>query len=261
MENMFYLSCLIQQGDVMATPTQTYRIQDRDFSLPCEVRHATSGAATFLVSASAASKLLQGPDFEIVEFLPGRAICSLAIIDYKDNDLGDYDEVSIAFFVRPRGERPLLPYLGNWIDMVRGELGVHIIHLPVNQSFTCEAGRRIWGYPKTVQEIDFHYEDDRATCRLVYDGQHALTLSVPRGGDREMKGGSMKTYSYIEGVPHVTRASQDVTGMGMKMGGAELELGTGLIADQLRSLGLPKKALMTVWLDHMRGTFGAAEKL
>ena len=47
----------------------------------------------------------------------------------------------------------------------------------------------------------------------------------------------MKTWSYVDGAPHVTRARQTVEGFGMKLGGAELTLGTGEIADQLRSLG------------------------
>jgi hypothetical protein len=144
---------------------------------------------------------------------------------------------------------------------VRGELGVHIIHLPVNQGFTCEAGCTIWGYPKTVQEIDFEYAADRATCKLVYDGQHALTLSVPRGGDKTLPEKEMKTWSYIQGVPHVTRARQGGEGFGMKFGGAELTLGSGPIADELRSLGLPKKPLMCTWMEKFHASFGPAEKL
>ena len=98
-------------------------------------------------------------------------------------------------------------------------------------------------------------------CELVYDGKHALTLSVPRGGDKKMSGSELKTWSYIQGVPHVTRAVQGVEGFGMKFGGAELTLGTGPIADHLRSLGLPKKALMCTWMEKFHASFGPAEKL
>jgi hypothetical protein len=239
----------------------TYQVEGRAFSLPCEVRHATSGAATYLVPADVAAEMLPGPEIEIAEMLPGKAVCSIAIIDYKDNDLGDYNEVSISFFVRPRGDKPSIPWLGNWIDMVRNRLGVHILHLPVNQSFTCEAGRVIWGYPKTVQQIDIDYAPDSATCTLVYDGEHALTLKVPRGGDKKVTGGRMTTYSYIEGVPHVTSADQTSEGMGVFFSGAELTLGTGVIADQLRRLGLPKRPLMCAWIEKMSAVFGPAEKL
>ena len=65
----------------------------------------------------------------------------------------------------------------------------------------------------------------------------------------------------IEGIPHRTTASQQIDGMGFRLGGAEVELGTGRIADELRSLRFPKRALMCVWMEHMRASFGRPEKL
>ena len=193
--------------------------------------------------------------------LPGRGLLSIAIIDYKDNDLGDYDEVSIALFVRPRGEPAGVPWLGNWAAMAGGRLGVYIRHLPVNQSFTCEAGCAIWGYPKTVQQIEFEAAGERARCRLVVDGQHALTLSVPRGGARSLPAREMRSYAYIDGALHLNRASSGADGFGMRLGGAELTLGRGPLAAELRSLGLPRRALMTTWMERMHARFEAAEKL
>jgi len=245
----------------VSQPRLSYTIQGREVGLPCQVRHATAGSASFLVPAAAARRLLPGPEVELAELLPGRGVCSIAIIDYKDNDLGDYNEVSIAFFVRPRGDAPALPWLGNWIDLARGRLGVHIRHLPVDQSFTCEAGSTIWGYPKTVQQIDFQVGPERASCRLVQDGEHALTLSVPRGGGKSLPESEMVTYSSIQGVPHRTSARQTAEGFGFHLGGAELTLGRGPIAEELRSLGLPRRALMTTWMEKMRASFGAPEKL
>ena len=158
-----------------------YNIQQTQVGFPVVVRRATSGSATFLVSTSAARRLLPGPALEVAELLPGKALCSIAIIDYQDNDLGDYNEVSIALFVRPaasEGGSRGIPYLGTVMDMMRNRLGTYIHHLPVDQGFTCEAGCTIWGFPKTVQQIDFDYQRDSASCRLVYEGEHALTSEV-----------------------------------------------------------------------------------
>jgi hypothetical protein len=117
-----------------------YEIQGRQVELPVFVRDASSGAATYLVSSAAARRLLPCDDFELAEVLPGRALASLAIIDYRDNDLGDYNEISVAFFVRPRGSSSGIPYLGSALDLFRQRLGTYIQRLPVNQSFTCDAG-------------------------------------------------------------------------------------------------------------------------
>jgi hypothetical protein len=230
-------------------------------TFPVEVRHATAGSATFLVPAEPARALLPIPEIEIAEVLPGKALLSLAIIDYKDNDLGDYNEVSMAFFVRPRGQGPAIPYLGNMLDMMRSRLGTFIVHLPVDQAFTCEAGSVIWGFPKTVQQIDFQYGEDRASCELVYDGQHALTLSLPRGGSKSLPQSTMTGYTSIEGIAHRNEFTSGAEGFGVRFGGAEVQLGEGLIADQLRSLGLPKKAIMTTWMEKMYATFGPSLKL
>lgn len=240
--------------------SRTYTIDGRPFTLPCHVHKAVSGAALFLVPIAPARALMPGPEFEVAAFLPGKAICTIAMIDYRQNDLGDYHEVSIALFVRPKGERPALPWLGNWLDLSRNALGVHILHLPVDQRFTCEAGQKIWGYPKTVQHIQMAYETGRATCQLVYDGEKALSLSLPRGGTKTLKRSRVTTYSYIDGAPARTVAMQGATGFGTHKGvKAELTLGTGLIADQLRSLGLPKKPITALWMEHMSAEFGPPE--
>ncbi|MGH2758054.1 MAG: hypothetical protein ACRDKJ_00655 [Actinomycetota bacterium] len=46
-----------------------------------------------------------------------------------------------------------------------------------------------------------------------------------------------------------------------RLGGAKLELGPHPIADELRTLGLPKRALMTSTLRRMQAEFGAAVEL
>ena len=243
-----------------ASQAQSYVIQGREVRLPVVVRDASSGAATYAVSAAAARRLV--PDaLEPVEVWPGRALCSLAAIDYRDNDLGDYNEVSIAFFVREKGSPHGLPFVGALAAFMRGRVATYIRHLPVDQSFTCEAGRTIWGFPKTVERIEFTHAAARASCALYMGGAHVLTLTVPRGGTRRLPDTVMTTYSLIEGVPHKTAFSSGGEGVGFHLGGATLTLGAHPIADELRSLGLPKRALMTMWMEHMHGSFDAARRL
>jgi hypothetical protein len=237
---------------------QAYAIQGKEVRLPVEVRDASSGAATYLVDAAAARRLVPEA-FELAEVWPGRALLSLALIDYRDNDLGAYHEVSIAFFVRKRGERRFA--LANVGDFFRGALPTYIRHLPVDQSFTRDAGETIWGFPKTIQRIDWDRRPERLTCTLTMDGQHALTLSVPAGGARTLPEQHLTTYSLIHGAPHSTPFTSSAEGAGFHLGGAELTLGTHPIADELRSLGLPKKALATMWMERMRARFDAAVPL
>ena len=71
----------------------------------------------------------------------------------------------------------------------------------------------------------------------------------------------MTTYSYIEGVAHRTSFISRSGGVGFAFSGAELELGEHPIADELRTLGLPKRALFTSWMEKMHATFGVPIKL
>lgn len=243
-----------------ATGAPRYEIQGRSVRMPVVVRDASAGAATFLVRSSIARRIVP-PEFEIVELLPRRTPLAIAVIDYRDNDLGDYKEVSLTFFVRPRGARRSLPWIGAWREMIAGRLGTWIWKLPVDQAFTCEAGRTIWGFPKTVERIDLTRESGSVRCRLEMDGEHVLTLWLPCGGTRTMPEQSLVTYTRIEGIPHATRFTQGGSGVGFALGGARIELGTHGIADALGALGLPKRALFTMWTERMHGRFEAPEKI
>jgi hypothetical protein len=240
---------------------RSFEIQGRSVTLPVVVRDATNASATFLVASDAAQRWLPDGAFEVAELLPGRALLSIAAIDYRDNDLGDYDEVSIALFVRPRGEDRGWPVFGTVRDLARGTLGTYIHRLPVNQSFTCEAGRMIWGFPKTVEEIAIEPRGERLFCRLALDGVHAFTTTFPRGGSGRMPEQELTSYTYLHGVPHRTRASMAGEGFAMRLGGAELVLGSHPLANELRLLGLPRRALFTTFTEHMRATFELPEKL
>jgi hypothetical protein len=247
--------------NVAAVRVRRYVFGGRQVTLPVVVRDAASGAATYLVSAAAARRLLPGPELDVVELLPGRALLVIACIDYRDNDLGDYNEVSLAVFVRRRRETPGIPYLGTALGLARNRIATYIHRLPVNQRFTCDAGYGIWGFPKTVEQIDFEDAGGRRRCRLVMNGRHVLTIGMLRGGTRRLPDAPMETYSYIDNALHRTRFVSGAEGVGIHLGGAEIELGEHPVAEELRALGLPRRALMSVWMEHSHGRFEAPERV
>jgi hypothetical protein len=232
------------------TAPSHYTIQGRSVALPVEVRRASNASALWLVPAAAVAKLLPDDAFQPLVVGGGQTQLILGLIDYQENDLGDYREVAVIFFVHPRGTGP-------------DQAGSFIWRLPVDQSFTCEAGRTIWGFPKTVERIEYDYGPDRLTGTLHMDGRRVFTLTLPRGGEPSADattGGF--TYSYLHGAPHRTPMT---TGGGASLNPpgppASLELGDHPLADALRGLGLPKPPMLVTWVPHMKGTFGAPEKL
>ena len=221
----------------------TYDIAGRTVTMPVRVRDASAGTVLFEVDAVAASTLLPTDSFEIVEAAPGKAHLAVVLVDYRDNDLGAYHEVGLTLFVRPRSG---------------GEEGTFITRLPVDQPFTCEAGRKIWGFPKTVERIDVENTAASSTWTLSMDGELVLAVRAPRGGTDETPAAPMTAYTLVDGAPHSTIFSQQGQGSQILFGGAgvEVTLGSHPVARELASLGLPgAPVVLTTWTERMQATF------
>jgi hypothetical protein len=227
---------------VATASSETFEIQGQTVVLPVEVRDARVAAATFLVPVSAAQALVAPTGLEVRRLPAGRAACSLAFIDYRDNDLGRYHEVAVAFLVRPH-------------DGSKG-VGAYIHQLPVDGAFTCEAGRTIWGFPKFI--ADAPITGNRV--ELSHESRHILTLDVRRR-PLPMPGreATANAYSFLDGVLRCTPWTVRPTGVRGGLGGASLVLGDHPVAQELRSLGLPKRAVFSSTIERMGARFGPAQ--
>lgn len=240
--------------------TSAYVIQGRTVTLPVVVRDAASMSAMFVVPSAGVRRLIPDARLRVPELYPGRTICIIAGIEYRENDLGQYNELSIAFFVTIGDGHPL-PFFGMLSGFVRGTLGAYIHRLPVTTSFSRDAGRDIWGFPKTVDQIEFTDEGAERSCRLSVDGSHVLTLTMTRGGRQRMKDMLQDAYAWRDGILWRTPSVMGGEGVGVHLGGARLVLGDHPIADELRNLGLPRRALTSNWVEHMHARFDAPQKV
>ena len=243
-----------------------WQVLGRTIGLPVEVRQAVQWGVQYLVPAAAAQRIVDPTGLEVTGPLPGRALVALAVCRYDDTDLDSYHEVAVSFVVRLH-DAPARP---SAVDRLRefgsGAIGAYIHRLPVDQEFTCAAGRDIWGYPKWITTIDIDEPDqgDRrsgsgTTIRLVDGGTHVLTLTLAGGGPVRLPSQAPPSYSFRDGVLRRTPWEMSADGVAGRPGGATLVLGDHPMADELRSLGLPKRALFSSSASHMRATFGAAE--
>ena len=224
-----------------------HEVLGQTVTMPVQVRDASAGTVLFEVGREAAAALAP-PGFVVLESSPGRAQVALALVDYRDNDLGSYREIGTILFVRPAGGGPD----GNFIT-----------HLPVDQEFTCVAGNQIWGFPKSVQQIEVTQTPSSSRWILTMDGELVLDLTVPRGGNDMMAPMTMTSYTLLAGQPHATAFTQGGTGNGLTLGGAgvRLALGEHPIAQELASLGLPAEPLLSTWTEHMHATFEQPQPL
>jgi hypothetical protein len=218
-------------------------IDGREITFPMEVTDFNAATLLFSVPATAAAALLPGDAFEIVEVAPGVAQFIVAACDYVANPWGDYNELNLGFLARPAGAPA---------DVI----GSFVYRMPVNQAFTCAAGNQVMGFPKTVETLDASYTDADVTFRLTTADGFALALTVPRApaaGAAERI--DAVSYSYLDGRPHGTTLSMDMGTGFVDPAAVVLELGTGPIAEELRSLGLPAAPDLCTWGEGLRATF------
>jgi hypothetical protein len=227
----------------MADQVTWGKIQDQTITFPMHVNDFNAATLGFSVPAAAAAVLLPGDAFEVIEIAPGVAQLIISLCDYRDNPWGDYNEVNLGFLARPQGAG----------DEV---IGSFIYRMPVDQAFTCEAGNQVMGFPKVVTRIDADYTDAQVTFRLFDGGELALTVTVPRVASvSDPIRVESTSYSYLHGLAHATSLAMDMSTSALDPGDVQVMLGTGPIADELRSLGLPTNADFCSWGEHLTATF------
>jgi hypothetical protein len=220
-------------------------------TMPVRIRKADQHSAMFSVPAAAAQRLIDYSGLKIFEYLPGRAILLQLLVRYIDGDLGKYHEYGTAFMVNKpgttdRGVRAM------------GKAATFIHRLPVDQEFTLEAGRTIWGYPKIM--ADFNVREGRkfdfdvsADGQLIAGIEFSPGLPVPMPAAQDLT-----TYSHLDGVTRETTSQMRSSGTRTRLGGARIRLGDHPYAQELASLGLPKRAMMTQSVANVEMSFGDA---
>ena len=236
-----------------------YEVQGREVRLPVHIAHARAGLALMTAHADAVAADLPA-GLAPVLLRPGRTVVALMAVQYVDNPLGDYDEGVVASIVRPAGsgDRDLVSSLR---DLLRGRQGLFVHHMPVSQAFTREAGERIWGFPKTVDELDVRIARRRAGLRWTRDDGEVVELVVPRGGHLALPGQTACTYTLHDGVVWRTRLQLRGRGLRVGPGGARVRLGHHPIAERVRQWGVGGRALASAWVEHATMDFAAAEPL
>ncbi|MGH9079591.1 MAG: acetoacetate decarboxylase family protein, partial [Acidimicrobiales bacterium] len=231
----------------------------RRICAPVEVRRAAQWSVQYLVPVAAAQRIVSPTGLEVTVPVPGRALMALAVCRYDDTDLDPYHEVAVSFVVRRHDAPAAASGARRLRELATGAIGVYIHQLPVDQEFSCAAGRDIWGFPKWVGSIEIDEPVTRATgsgtgmsARLVDGDTHVLTLSVAAGGRLRLPAQAPPTYSFADGVLRRTTWTIEVEATNGRIGGARLTLGDHPVADELRSLGLPRRALFSSSAGQMR---------
>lgn len=226
------------------TPDSVVLSTGQTVHLPLELSATVTGGA-FTASLGGVRELLP-EGLAPVRVAPDRGAVVVLSVAYDAvgvDGLDPYDEVGV---IVPAAE-------GRGLSASRRSAftspGGYVWHLPVTTEPACALGVDVWGYPKTVAEIDHESVDGRRRTTLREDGDHVLTLTVDRP---RTVGTSLSASSY---TVHEGRLLREPVSLFGRVGvwpltrGATLELGDHWRADRLRSLSIGGRALARLYAD------------
>ncbi len=237
-----------------------YQIDGCEVCLPVRVNDAGMLMNIFSVDSKVAQALIADTGFKVVELWPGKALMQLLAVDYRENDLGDYNEAAIVFPVTTPGESTPLPLIGAMWRVLRGKLANYVYRMPVNQDFTTHAGRFIWGFPKWVSDVDIHFNEEQASARFNDEGQLVFEISAKAGGKTKAGAQRAPSLAVRNGRAWKTVGITEGEGLRFTMGGKAPIIGEQHpLAKKLRELGLPKKPLCSVSMKRAKLLFEGPE--
>lgn len=232
--------------------TTQHTIAGTVLKMPVKIRKATQHTAMFSVDADAAQRLIDYSGLQVCRFVPGRAVVALILAHFVDGDLGEYHELSTGVMVHPPGSKP---------SRVRALQSAFIQHMLVDQAFTLEAGRTIWGFPKVMADFTIR-EVGKFGFDVSVDGQLVAGMEFGRGVPiPSARKQILRSYSHRDGVTLETPFEMSMTGARYRPRGARLWLGDHPHAKELASLGLPKCALVSASVANVEMSFDDAHEV
>jgi hypothetical protein len=226
-------------------------------TMPVRVRKAQQHMAMFSVDADAAQRMIDYSGLRVCRVRSGRAMAVLVLMHYADSDLGQYYEYATNIMVNPPGSN------ATGFRALQSA-GAFTHHMPVDQSFTLEAGRTIWGYPKIMSEFTVR-EGNPHSFDLNIGGRFALGMDFRRGlpmpAAFTSKPQVRPTYSCLDGIVRRTDGTITTTGVRYRVGGVTVRLGDHPYAKELAALGLPKRAMVSSSAQNVDMTFSDAQEI
>ena len=245
------------------TSTERFDILGSEVTMPVQIRAARCFVAGYTADAQAVRRAIAARGdvpLQPLEVRSGRAVCMLVFVEYLDGDLGPYHEFGVCFLIDDPAA-PAASRLSALRSLGRGDAHALIHQLPVDGEFTLAAGRGIWGFPKIMADFEVDHDSAVKHGRVSADGRMIADLTVRPGIPMPSSASEavLQSYSQLDGVTRRTPwRLESTSGTRTRLGGAALRLGTHPIADQLRALGLSRRALTSSSVADLAMTFDPA---
>ncbi|MGW4367268.1 acetoacetate decarboxylase family protein [Nocardia takedensis] len=212
-----------------------------------------STARLTMIAPSRAIRARLPRELAPLEVVPGLGLVSVMFFRYDVCDIDFYTEAAVGIAVKPARHGGL-----GFFDLLAGlkndHLHTYVLSLPVNSDIAQVRGHDGYGFPKWVTDIEVDIDDEYATALVADDDGGTdvrFSARTPRQAVRASgdQVSSLTSYTTIDGAWHSTLSQTNILSAGSALlpRGVELQLGSGRVAADIRSL----KPIRAVRLDVM----------
>lgn len=224
----------------------------------------TATQAVFAAGLGALRRLMPDPRFCPARLAPGLGAVAITCFEYRDTDIGPYNELAISVILNEPWFLPNLPGMALASGLRRRQLHAWVHHLPVTTEIARAGGADFYNYPKFIAGIGFEESATQRVCRLSEGAEHILTLSgklldTPRSGQFQLF-----SHLWMDRQPQRSEFKISATAMGVTLSptAATLELGERHpIARELAELIAWRRPLQYQYLARFEGILYGPEHL
>lgn len=236
-----------------------------NIDLPVEYHDWTWIYAAFPAPVGKVRKILPSLRIQPISFLPGITLVQIGAFEYRQiNGVAPYNEVAVTIPVQydPKVNYPGMPIIHFPLFSPErySRFGVYVHRLPVTTQEAYTFGVDIWGFPKSVQEINFAETAHYRRCTMRIDGSDELFISVKKMRTKHRR---IDFHCYTVKNGKLLRTpvqTQGQYGISRFPGGVELQLGSGPLADELRALGMGSISAGRIYATGLQSMLHAASE-
>ncbi len=232
--------------------------------LPIFYYDGTAQTAVFPASLRALRAALPDPRFTPARLAPGVGAVGVSCFEYRDTDIGPYNELAISIVLSDPWFAPNPPGRALLGGLRRRQLHAWVHHLPVTTEIARAGGVELYNYPKFIAAIDFEESGGRRRCELA-EGQEPI-LTLDGALIRTPASGEMQVFSHLwmDRQPQSSefKLNAIASGRSFRPGAAELTLGSRHpIARELDGMLLSRRSLYYELMARFEGILYGPEHL
>lgn len=218
-------------------PQVEVRSQGHTVRVPCFYYDVTHFSVGFLAPLKALEALLPSPEIQLLRVTPKRGLLHIGVFEYRDTDVGPYNEVAVSVAALP-GTRARVGT--GLLKAMREGPTAYVWQLPVTTEIARHLGVEFYGFPKFLADITIRHGEGLGRCRLAADGQVIFDLRAELPEPQAANRYYYHTLSMSEG--RIVRAEVSMNlrarGTSQARNDVEIEFGDHPIGGRLADLGI-----------------------